>query len=272
LKRLAFLLAVLALAGCGGGGEDSATDVLSETADNLGGIRSGDLSLELLFSGKEGQQQGFRLVGPFSLEDEQLPVAELGYTQIAGSEQAETTFISTGEAAFVEVDGTAYRLPAALVAEIREAAGDLETEGLGEKIELGNWIENPKRAEGGNVGGADTDRITAALNVVNVVNGLLEIAAAFSGSEAPPRVQGDAAEQMRNAVDTARIDVYTGKEDRLLRRLNVSIEFAPGVPDDVKSVLGVAVDFELAISDPNKDVSVSAPENARPYTDLFGGE
>jgi hypothetical protein len=272
LKRLACLLALLALAaGCGGGGgEESATDILSETADNLGEIRSGDLSLELLFAGRNSERQGFRLEGPFSLNGGGLPVAELDYVQIAGAEEAQVRFISTGGQAFVEVGGTAYELPPQLVGEIKEATGDLETDGLGERIELGNWIENPSRAEGGTVGGADTDRIAADLNVVNVVNGLVEIAAAFRGTESPPRVEGEAAEQLRRAVDAARIEVYTGKEDRLLRRLVISMEFSPEAPDEVKNILGVSVDFDFAISDPNKDVNVSPPTNVRPYSDLVG--
>jgi hypothetical protein len=271
LKRLAFLLAVLALAGCGGGGgEESATDILAETADKLGEIRSGDLSLELLFSGKGGERQGFRLDGPFSLEGQELPETELDYVQIAGAEEAQLKFISTGGKAFVEVRGTAYELPPELVAEIKQATGNLEADGLGDRIELGSWIENPKRAEGGTVGGADTDRIAADLNVVEVVNGLMEIAAGFSGTESPPKVEGQAAEQLRRAVDAARIDVFTGKDDRLLRRLVMSLEFSPEAPDEVKSILGVAVDFELAISDPNEDVTVSAPENVRPYSELVG--
>jgi hypothetical protein len=272
LKRLVYFLAVLALAGCGGGGEETATDILSETADNLGEIRSGDLSLELLFSARGGERQGFRLEGPFSLEGGELPEAELDYVQIAGDEEAQLRFISTTGKAFVEVDGTAYELPPELVAEIKEATDDLETDGIGERIELGNWIEDPTRAEGGTVGGADTDRIAADLNVVNVVNGLVEIAAAFGGTDSPPSVEGEAAEQLRRAVDTGRIDVYTGKDDRLLRRLVISIEFSPEAPDDVKSILGVAVDFDFAVSDPNKDVTIAPPENVRPYTDLVGGE
>jgi hypothetical protein len=270
LKRLAFLFAVLALAGCGGGGGDSPTEVLGETADNLGEIRSGDLELEFLFSARDGERQGFRLTGPFSLEGNELPVARLDYTQFAGDTEADLTFISTDGRAFVEVEGTAYELPPELVTEIEDATGELETEGLGERIELGNWIENPERSEGGMVGGTETDRISADLNVVNVVNGLLEIASAFGGADSPPRVQGQAAEQLRNAVESARLDVYTGKEDRLLRRLVVAIDFSPAAPEEVKSVLGVAVEFRLAVSEPNKDVSVAAPENPRPYSDLVG--
>jgi hypothetical protein len=270
VKVVACLLAVLALAACGGGGGDSATDVLGETADNLGEIESGDLTLELLFSGQENQQQGFTLEGPFSLEGDGLPTAELAYTQVAGGEQAQVTFISTGEQAFVEVNDAAYELPNRIVSEIEEATGELETGGLGEQIELGDWIENPKLSDGGNVGGAETDKIVADLDVVEVVNGLLEIAAAFEGNDAPPQIEGQAAEQVENSVEQARLEVYTGKEDRLLRRLLITLAFSPDAPPNVKRVLGVDVEFEFAVSDPNKDVEVTAPENVRPYSDLLG--
>ena len=269
MKRVACLLAVLALAACGGGGE-SATDVLGETADNLGEIRSGDLTLELLFSTNQGQQQGFTLKGPFSLEGERLPVAELAYTQVAGDQQAQLTFLSTGEEAFVEVNDVAYELPGDVEREIEQATAELETDGLDEQIELGDWIENPKRSEGGNVGGAETDKIVADLNVVNVVNGLMEIAAAFNGSKARPEIEGQSAEQVQNSVENARIEVYTGKNDRLLRRLLLSIAFSPDAPADVKRVLGVDVRFEFGVADPNKDVEVSAPAKPRPYSELVG--
>jgi hypothetical protein len=270
VRPIACLLAVLVLAACGGGGGGSATDILAETADNLGEIESGDLALELVFAGAQGERQGFRLEGPFALAGERLPVAQLRYTQIAGDQQARLTFISTGEQAFVEVDGTAYELPPEIVAEIRGATGELENEGLGERIELGSWIENPERSDGGDVGGADTDRITADLNVVNAVNGLLEIAAAFSGAQPPRPIEGQAAEQVQASVETARIEVYTGKDDRLLRRLLITLGFSPDTPAQVKSALGVDVDFEFAVSDPNKDVSVEAPAEARPYSELVG--
>ena len=270
MKRVACLLAVLALAACGGSGEESATDVLGETADNLREIASGDLTLELLFSSGEGQQQGFTLEGPFSLEDERLPVAELGYTQIAGNQQAQLTFISTGDETFVEVNDLAYELPDDIESEIEQATADLEGDGLGERIELGSWIENPQRSDGGKVGGADTDKIVADLNVVNVVNGLLEIAAGFSGSEPPPKIEGQSAEQVQNSVESARIEVYTGKDDRLLRRLLITLAFSPDAPAEVQRVLGVDVEFEFAVSNPNKDVEVSAPDNVRPYSDLVG--
>ena len=111
----AALLAALALgaAGCGGesGGGGSATDALAETAENLGAIESGDLSLRLVVA-SDGTDVGFELDGPFALaEDGGLPVAEIEYTQLAGAEEETATFISTGEKAFVETEGAGLRAP-----------------------------------------------------------------------------------------------------------------------------------------------------------------
>jgi hypothetical protein len=270
VRRLVWLLAaVLAFGACGG--EESATDVLGETADNLSEIRSGDLSLELMFAAKSGERQGFRLAGPFALDGGELPVAELEYTQIAGNRATNLTFISTGEEAFVEIGGTAYELPPDLIAEVKEATGDVEAEGLGEEIELGDWIQDPELTDGGEVAGVETDRVSARLDVVNAVNGLMEIAADFGGLEPPPAVEGQGAEQVQRAVESALIDVWTGKDDRLLRKLTLAVDFTPQVPGEVRNVLGIAVDFELEISDPNKDVTVSAPDNPRPFSELPAG-
>jgi hypothetical protein len=272
MRRLALLLAaVLTLSGCGGGG-GSAQDALSDTASNLGKIRSGDLTLELLFMAKGGEEQGFRLQGPVALGQGSLPVADLEYTQIAGSQEATTRFISTGNKAFVEVEGTAYELPPGLVADLQSATVELRSEGGLEQIEIGRWFEDPELSEGGDLGGDETDLVRARLNVVEVVNGLLGIAAEFGGTKRAPRVEGRGAEQLENAVRSARLELWTGKDDRLLRRLRLAIDLGVKAPAQVKSLVGAGVRFELSVLHPNEEVQVSEPEGARPSSELFGGE
>jgi len=123
VRRLAALLAVGALAGCGGGGD--AHRVLSRTADSLGKIRSGNLTLRLVVSPRSGTRGrvGFVLRGPFSVRAGALPVARIAYTQIAGAHEATLTFLSTGSDAYAAVHGRAYRLPASAEAELRGAVG-----------------------------------------------------------------------------------------------------------------------------------------------------
>ena len=263
MKRLALVLTLAAavLAGCGGGSQ-SASDVLAETSANLGKIKSGDLALELIFSAKDGARAGFNLEGPFKLRSGALPEAQLDYTQIAGDQTATQTFIMTGDKAYVRMGGATFELPAKTAGQVRSTLGT--TGGLG-VIDLRGWVENPKLAEGGQLDGVDTDRVTGRLNVATVVTGLVAIASQFGGTTPLTPLKGSSAEQVERAVDKATIDLWTGKDDRLLRKLKITIEFSPAA-DQVKSLVGTAVHFSLGISHPNETVTIEKPTNVQPYS------
>jgi hypothetical protein len=263
MKRLLVALTTLALLlpACGGGGE-SANEVLAKTSSNLGKIRSGDLALDLLFSAKDGDRAGFTLEGPFQLRTAGLPEAQFDYTQIAGEQTTTQTFITTGDKAYVRIRGTTFELPADTADQIRTALG--VSGGLA-VIDLSEWVKDPKLAGEENVGGADTDHVTGQLNVPVVVSGLLAIAAQFGGTTPLPPLAGANAEQVEDAVGRAVIDVWTGKEDRLLRKLEITIEFSPAA-EQVKSLVGTAVHFTLGISNPNEKVTIEKPTNVQPYS------
>ena len=80
--------------------------------------------------------------------------------------------------------------------------------------------------------------------MVAVVNDLVDIARAFGGST-------------------------------LLRRLSLEAKLGFDVPDDLRRALGDAVGgtitFELELEDPNAQVEVHQPSNARPSSELPGG-
>lgn len=273
MKQAALLLAVLALAGGGcGGGSGDAQDVLRETAANLGDIRSGDLSLELVFTAKDGSEGGFTLAGPFALDQGPLVAGRLEFTQV-GAESGNTaaTFISTGEEAFAEVAGTAYELTPEMTEQVRAASGQLQAGGGLEQLDLTAWLEEPSLEDGGDVGGADTDLVRARLNVAEVLNTLLALAAQLGGAAAPPRLEGENAERLTEATRSSNAEVYTGKDDRLLRRVALVIEFEPAeAPEDLAGLLGGGIRFVLEISDPNMEVAVEAPADPRPYSELGG--
>jgi hypothetical protein len=263
MRRLALVLTVLAAVASGCGGSDqSANDILAETSKNLGKIKSGDLAMELLFSTKDGARAGFNLEGPFQLRPGALPEAQLDYTQIAGDQTATQTFIMTGDKAYVRLRGATFELPAETAGQVRSTLGT--TGGLG-VIDLRGWVEDPRIAEGGDVGGEDTDRITGRLNVATVVTGLIAIASQFGGTSPLAPLKGASAGQVERAVDKAAIDVWTGKEDRLLRKLEIAIEFSPAA-EQVKSLVGTAIHFTLGVSNPNDKVTIEKPTNVQPYS------
>jgi hypothetical protein len=254
MKRLALAVVVAALAaGCG---QNHAHRVLADTADNLGRIRSGDLSLRLVVSPRRGTRGriGFELRGPFALRRGRLPLAHVEYTQIAGAREGTATFISTGRKAYAEVNGKVRQLPPAATASIREAGAG--GSGVVGGLDIGSWVDDPHVTSEGNV-----DHVTAKLDVVNAANGLLGLLRGLGRSEAT--LQGDAAKQLRGAVQSSSFDVWTGKDDHLLRRLVMKADLGLRVPPELRRVLGdvvgAKVDFELAIARPNQPVTIAPP-------------
>ncbi len=256
----------LALTACGGG-SSGPTGALQETSDKLGDIRSGDLTLRMHVEGG-GKQAGFELQGRFALADEgELPVADLDYTQIAGDKEETVRLISTGEKAFVAIGNDVYELPEKQTASLRSAGGQVSGDsGLG-SLDIGGWLIQPRLSDGGEVGGAETDRIQADLDVVRAANDILALIAGLDGRQAT-QLEGRNAEQLRAATKSATIEVHTGKDDRLLRRLVIEARLGADVPAKLRDQLGGLANarftFELAIADPNEDVEVQEPEGAKP--------
>jgi hypothetical protein len=276
--RAAAIVAALAaglLAGCGGGGGGSdAKHVLAQTADNLGKIRSGVLHLALVVTprGTTGRGPvGFRLNGPFSLGS---PGSfRIAYTQLAAARQATVTVISTGGHGYVEVRGKTYELPPAQTRVLRSATAQLRSSGGLRSFGIGSWVRNPKVSDGGRVGGAETDRVTAVLDVVNAANGLLSLARATGRPS--PELRGRNAKQLADAVRSSSFELFTGKKDRLLRRVRLEADLGLDVPRNLRAVLGslvgAKVRFLLGVDDPNSTIHVAAPEHALPAAELPHG-
>jgi len=290
--RLAAVAAVAALCGlaptaCGG---EAPGEVVARTQDNLARIRSGDLDAKLVIAA-EGPKRtgatGFELRGPFELARSagDLPKARIAYTQIAGSRRATVTLVSTGERAYIEVRGKAYELTSDQERQLREAGGPLgggSGSGTGGatasptgSLDLAAWLREPDLSAGERIGGAETDRVTGEVDVASVVTDVLGAAERLG----VPReavgggaLRGAGDERLDRAVSASSIELLTGREDRLLRRLQLGIKLdakaAAGGGASLGDVEAVRVDLELAIERPNTPVRVDAPRDARPASEL----
>ena len=264
---VALVLAVaVAVAGCG----EDANDVLGETARNIGDIRSGQLDMSMLVAGRgadaQGGEVGFELSGPFALPRAGgLPRAEVDYTQQAGEQRATVTLVSTGDAAFVEVGGQAYALPPDQTETLRLGTGQLGSGGARDQLRIGSWVRDAEVSDGGTVGGAETDKVSGRLDVATAATDLLRLSRALGPDGAGLRALEQGADQLEQATDDSSFELWTGKEDRLLRRLQIAV--ALGEEDGPKA----SVRFGLAVADPNEPIRVEAPENPLPSSALPQG-
>jgi len=263
-RRLALLAGLLVLAGCGGSGK-GASSVLSKTASSLGDIRSGDLGFSLLVTPRgdsAGPAFGFKLAGPFSTQKSALPVTKVDYTQIANGKSKTVTFTSTGTKGYVTVDSTTYELPASRLGPIRSVMSSFGGNGKGRSLPIDRWIRDAKVSDGGTVGGVATDHVQGGFDVARAAGDLGSQALGRSLTERERK-------QLADATRSATIDVWSGRQDHLLRKLAIDVDLGFDVPTDLRAALGKLVGARIAlnmtITDPNRPVTVTAPLNPRPY-------
>lgn len=276
---VALALALVGVAGCGS--TSPGEQALERAETNLTRIRSGTLSMIVLASTPgvaDGRGAGFELAGPFAVAEEEgrLPVARLTYTRVTGTTRRVTTFVSTGEEAFVELDGRAWRLDPAQVADLR-ARGDGKAGGGGlEGLNLEAWVERPRVGPGPAIDGVATDRIIGDLDAAAAVNDLLALSQRFGAGEdeLPRRLEGEGAERVRRAVRSARVEILTGRGDGLLRHLEVVMEMGVEGAEEVRAALGdlagVRLRLVVDVRGVNEPVRVEAPVGARPVAERGG--
>lgn len=268
------LAALLALAGCGG---SDAADALDETTSKLGDIESGRLTLKVSVEPDAGDAAlGFELEGPFELANPgQLPRADMRYTQVAGLNRGEVGFVSSGSAAWVEVDGQAYELSPDQIERLK--AGEGEGGGPLAELEVSSWTRDAELAPGAAAGGGATERVTGRVDVAAAINDLLAVLEEAGASDEVEGLDqladGDVA-QVNDAVRSTSLELTTGKQDRLLRRLRLRIDFAlrpRQLPSGLGRLSGAKVTLDLRIGGPNDPIEIEEPQDALPYEQLPRG-
>lgn len=295
--------AAFGLAACGG---DSASDqspqqLLEDTFGPDHEIKSGklDIALALDINGLEGLSDpiAIKLTGPFQSQGkEKLPKFDLALSLSSGGQSFSAGAVSTGEKGFIKLQGQAYDVGEQIFsqfekgyAEAQKASKDDEGTSLSSLgVNPSKWLQNPRKAGEEKVGGDDTVRVTAGIDVdkfLQDVDTLLRKAGDLgvtgaTGADVPKGLTAEQRRDIARAVKSASLDVYPGVDDKTLRRLKLQVVL--DVPRDVrKSVGGLTtgtIGFDMTIGDLNEDQEIKAPSGAKPLTELsqalgglFGG-
>lgn len=282
-------IAALTLAACGGGDDGDRGDaadartILRETFSGTHEVRSGDARLSLALSERGGGDAfTLRIGGPFeNMGRDEVPKFDFELDVDLGSQggQFRAGVVSTSDRLFVKWDGDAYEVPSQLLDEARrsmreqadEAREDDSLTAFG--IDPQTWVDDPEVVGREEIGGAETDHVSGTLNVpafLDSIDRLLEEIDKrglddASGQDVPDRIPADDRAEIERTIRNARFDLWSGTEDRTLRKLQVRLDIDGG--DDQR---GGTVDFVIQIDGINEAQRIAAPSGAKPIDQLLG--
>jgi hypothetical protein len=273
---------------------NGATAILAQTfGDRAATMRSGRVDAAFRLAGRgasgpfgAGGPLAVTLSGPFAAQGRAgLPRFDVDVTVDTGGRTFTGGAVSTGDDGFLKLDGRAYRVGRDLIEQFGGLAvppkgtgrrSGLSLRSLG--IDPRRWLDHARIRGTERVGGADTTHVTGAIDVpafLADVNRLLGSAGAL-GVIAPGRpsrhLSPAARREIAAAVRSARIDVWTGVRDRILRRLAVAVRFAAAKGSRTR-ILGLSagtLDLRLTVADLNERQEIRAPRDARPLSELPG--
>lgn len=283
LARLPLLAAVLlaaawAITGCGSGGGSSGQDtekVLNDTFGKQSTIDRG--RLRLLFEVRAPGVQGLPspltvdLGGPFQkVEGSKVPKFAFDLTLATRDGRVSVGVISTGKAGYVTLAGRAFSLGPANVARLApgggaaDAGGGLSLKDIG--LDPRRWLKDVRDAGVTELDGEEVVHLKANVDLspmLGDLGGILGQAGGGIGSiTGLGKGFGQSAEAIRKAVEGATVDIWTGKDDHVLRRIRVNI-----LLDTPSGKPGTAV-LELGITDQDREQAIGPPANPRPLTEL----
>ena len=287
------LVAALAIgvAACGGGGESasSSTDVntlLSDTFKGNKDVKSGKLNLSLKIDAKGAQGVNgpitINVSGPFQSQGKQkLPKFKIDFAFDGAGQNIKAGLTSTGTKGFVAFQGSDYAVTDQVFRQFKAGYEQAQKQGNTKNQSLSSlgldprqWLTSPKNEGDAKVGDDDTIKITGGVNVnklLDDVNQALKKTRELGvqGTQSlPSQLTAEQKKQVVDAVKDPKVEIYTGKEDTILRRMVVALGIV--APKNSSSPNGSA-DFklDLSIADLNEDQEISAPSGAKPFDQLL---
>jgi hypothetical protein len=294
LTRLRLLLLAVAalfvtgllVAGCGGdsGGDEDPQQVLDETFNGDHTVNSGviDISLSGSAEGEDGGSFEASINGPFQgNEDKEGALPQFDLTgSISGEDSQDSidiegSLILAEDAAYVTYQDETYEIPEAFVAALQQASEQAQkqadkqqqdAQGLLDQfgVEPENWLTNLTNEGDEDVEGTNTIHIHGDADVPAVLDDLESITK--QTGEAAPLTQAEI-DQVEDAIDEASIDVYSGADDRILRKLDLNLALTAPEDSD-SSVDSVEASFSVTLAEVNEDQTIEAPSDAKSFGEL----
>ena len=283
---LGAVVASLALAACGSSsstsGSGDAQALLKQTFASGKPVKSGVLGISFTLNPSGSSTFttpiSFSINGPFqSRGTGKLPQSNFTIAISALGRKGQLGIVSTGTSGYVTMNGTAYQLPAAdfqrlesgfsSVGGSSQSGGGLSALGINPQ----HWLTNPSVVGSDTIGGTDATHIRAGVNVaafLQDINTLLAKASSSTGTKIPSSIPQATQQKIAAAIKDAKVDIWTGKTDKVLRKLSLSLNVP--VTGRLSTLAGgmtsAGIGFVLQYASVNQPQTISAPANVQPYS------
>jgi len=276
-----------AAAGCGSSSPSAQRLVAAATKAGRS-VRSGVVNLRLSLRTEPEQSLGGPLSlaaeGPFEARGKgAVPALDLSFHLTSGSTSVAFGVVSTSTAAYLLLGGQAYQLPEQAVKQLASAYANRQlTENVAGVAPL-QWLEAPTSEGTKEVGGVETEALSASLNVSRLLSSLSKLsplASSLGGAAARiPALralltlvgQPQGRQEIERSVKQAKVQLWIGKRDDVVRRAKITVDVEP--PASQREAFGGLKELHLAasqeISQVNQPQRIVAPANAKPLEDLL---
>ena len=209
-----------------------------------------------------------------------MPKFDIDFSFEGAGQSITAGITSTGTKGFVNYKGSEYVVSDQIFKQLRAGIEQAQSKGNTSNQSLTtlglnprNWLTNAKNAGEAQVGGEDTIKITGGVDLskllddVNTAMAKARKLGVQGGENLPSKLTDAQKKQVTDAVKDPKVEIYTGKDDSILRRMVVALRVV--APASSSSPDGSA-DFNLdfSISDLNEDQEISAPANPKPFDQL----
>lgn len=283
---LGALVLAFGVAACGSSGPSGQT-LVNDTFSGHTPIESGQIALSLSFAptgtgASSSKRLSLILSGPFqNAGPGKLPRFALKLGLNAGGHPIDAAATATGSQFFIQLGGGWFVAPESTYKAIEQgyAQATKSTKSRSTFSSLGiepsKWLSKPSNSGTTTIAGVQTYHVSSDVNT----NAFLQDVSKLSQSTGPlgssvPGVSAltpAAIDELGHAIHSAHVDIYTGKADHLLRRLELTATV--GSTAQTQALLNGATeaDVKLALqfAELNNPQTISAPANPKPFSQLL---
>ncbi|MFN2612773.1 MAG: hypothetical protein ABR536_05335 [Solirubrobacterales bacterium] len=267
-------LAALGLVACGGGGgnDEDPQKVLDETFQSGKDYSKGvvDLSFKLAASGDQTGSLDASIKGPFQGDRGAFPQFDLtADVNLEGSGQNfgfQGGLASTADAAYVNFQGTDYQVDDATFNNFKQLFLSLQGQKSGQQasgLDPSSFLTDLSNEGTEDVDGTETIHISGKADVNKLVD---QIKSAPAAANAPGAAQLD---QLKSTIKSADFDVFTGADDKRLRKIDANLVFEPPADQTGGNSEKITIQFTFGFSDLGQPQTITAPSNPQPLSVLL---